>query len=203
MPATTPNQFYPYSIPGDPADVPGAMQALAEAVDSSLSAYEQLARPRAMAQFLGTVNNVIPGTALRGTFTWQLTDFNTVANAMTDNVPAVEPFTDAATTALKVQHDGFWFIFATVQARSVPASAGIDELGVEILKNNSTVTNCRSGTHDVTLTAEPTFTIDASVGLPLVAGDTIAFRGLVRRSAGLSPVTFGRRSITLLRMTLS
>jgi hypothetical protein len=203
MPAFTPNQLYPYSIPADPADVPGALQDLAEAVDTSLAGYEQLARGRAMAQFLGTVNNTIPGTALRGTFTWQLTDFNTPAVGMTGDVLAVEPFTDAATTALKVQHDGFWFIFATVQARSVPASANIDELGVEILKNNSSVTNCRSGTHDVTLTAEPTFTIDASVGLPLVAGDTISFRGLVRRISGASSVTFGRRSITLLRMTRS
>lgn len=40
MPAFTPNRNYPYSVPGDPADVPAALQALAEAVDTDAEALE-------------------------------------------------------------------------------------------------------------------------------------------------------------------
>ncbi|MZE53828.1 hypothetical protein GTY86_35505 [Streptomyces sp. SID5770] len=202
----TPNQGYPYPAPADPNDVPGVLQALAESIDTNLAVQAGRVRPRAMAQFLGTVNNVIPGTALQGSLTWQLTDFNTVAYdpVQQADTPAVRPFTDAATTALRVQHAGFWFIYGTVQCRSVPTSANLDELGMEILRNGSaTPANSRSGSHDVNLTAEPTFLIDAACGLPLAAGDTISLRGLVRRSSGTSSAVFGRRSITLLRMTES
>ncbi|MFJ8301610.1 hypothetical protein ACIQ9R_37675 [Streptomyces sp. NPDC094447] len=198
MPALTPNQALPYSIPGDPADVPMAMKNLAERIDVVLDDLEQQAQPRHMAQFLGTVNNTLAGTAASGAMTWQLTDFNTSR----DGVQAVAPFTDPATTALTVNRGGFWFIYGTVQANTVPTSANIDELGVEILRNGlATPTLCRHGSHDTTITGVSTFLIDASTGLYLDPGDTVGLRALVRRSSGASSATFGRRSITLLRMT--
>lgn len=204
MPGFTPNFLLPYSVPGDPANVPAALQNLAEAVESTVSFLSESARPRAMAQFLGTITNTIPGTALSGTFTWQLTDFNTFAPTVTEPMPAVQPINDAATTALTVNHDGFWFIFGTVQAQTTAPAANIDELAVELLKNGSaTPPWSRSGSHDTTTAGVSTFTLDVAAGMPLLAGDTVGLRGLVRRSAGAAAVSFGSRSITLLRMTLS
>jgi len=204
MPGLTPNFFLRYPLPADPADVPGALQALAEDVEGTLTQLAAEAQPRAMAQFLGTITNTIPGTALSGTFTWQLTDFNTYAPTVTEPMPAVQPINDASTTALTVNHDGFWFIFGTVQANTTAPAANIDELAVELLKNGSaTPPWSRSGSHDTTTAGVSTFTLDVAAGMPLLAGDTVGLRGLVRRSAGSAAVSFGSRSITLLRMTLS
>ena len=204
MPGLTPNFFLRYPLPADPADVPGALQALAEDVEGTLTQLAAEAQPRAMAQFLGTITNTIPGTALSGTFTWQLTDFNTYAPTVTEPMPAVQPINDASTTALTVNHDGFWFIFGTVQANTTAPAASIDELAVELLKNGSaTPPWSRSGSHDTTTAGVSTFTLDVAAGMPLLAGDTVGLRGLVRRSAGSAAVSFGSRSITLLRMTLS
>lgn len=201
MPGSTPNFALPYALPVDPADVPFFLQGLAEGVDTALAGLEAQARPRYMAQFLGTIPNVIPGTATLGTFTWQTTDFNTLYPDFFPE-PAVGPLTDASTTALKVNLPGFWFIFASVQVPSTAASANVDELGCEILLNGSAAPQqCRSSTHETTTAGDPTHLIDASAGILIAPGDTIGLRGIARRSAGNAPVTFSRRSITLLRMT--
>lgn len=204
MPAATPNFALPYAIPGDLADVPTRMQALAEQIERVLIDEERDARPRAMAQFLGTIPNTIPGTSTLGTFTWQTTDFNTPVSWLGAETTAVQPVTDAATNALTVNVDGFWFIFGSVQIPSTVASANIDELGCEILIDGSaSPQQCRSSTHETQTAGDPTHLVDASAGVLLSAGSTVGLRGFVRRTSGQAGVTFGRRSITLLRMTLS
>jgi hypothetical protein len=203
MVALTPNFQLPYAQSTDPADIPLRMQELAEAIDTKLHAQELRARPRYMAQFLGTVPNVIAGTATLGSLTWQTTDFNTFYPDFFPQ-PAVGPLTDPSTTALAVNLPGFWFIFGSVQVPSTVASANIDELGCEILVNGSaSPQRCRSSTHETTTANDPTHLVDASAGVLLAPGDTVGLRAIARRSSGNAPVTFGRRSITLLRMTQS
>lgn len=204
MPGTTPNYAFPYPLPADPADMPEALRTLAEAIDGNLRFWEDRARPRYMAQFLGTIPNTIPGTSTLGSFTWQITDFNTSMPNAPFPDPAVQPVVDPATFELTVNFPGFWFVFASVQANQTTPAMNIAELGVEFLKNGSaSPQQSRSSTHNVTAAGDPTHTLDASAGMFLAAGDRVGFRGIVRRSAGASPVTFGNRSITLLRMTLS
>lgn len=203
MVAFTPNLNFPYAQPTDPADVPLRLQEFAEAVDASLGALEDAARPRAMAQFLGTVTNTIPGTATSGTFTWQLTDFNTEP-FFAGNTPAVVPVTDASTTQLTVNWPGFWYVSSSVQIASMGAGSGVDMIGIDILVNGlSTPFNARTVTHDVVFAADGTHVLDVSTGLLLAAGDKVSVRGVVGRSSGSAPVRFERRSITLLRMTQS
>ena len=208
MTGFSPNYFIPYAQVTDPADVPFYLQGLAERVDEVLNGtntvvgLDDKTNPRHMAQVFGTIPNTLNGTAVSGTLTWQLTDFNT--NGNTPGTPAIVQLGDASTTAIQVNHPGFWFVFGTVQAANTVVSANIDELGVEILHNGSaTPTNCRSGTHDTVNAADPTVVIDASCGLLLAAGDTVGLRGLVRRASGAAQATFRNRSLTLLRMTLS
>lgn len=200
MTGFTPNYTIPYAQPTDPADVPFYLEGLATRVEEVLAGLELQARPRPMAQFLGTIPNTLIGTATLGTLTWQLTDFNT--DGPTVGTPAVVPINDASTTALRVNYAGFWYIFGTVQAQNTVPSANIDSLGTEILHNGTaTPANSRSNTHDTTNSADPTVIIDAACGLFLNAGDTVGLRGLVDRASGTASATFGPRSITLLRMT--
>lgn len=201
MTAFTPNFALPYAQPTDPADVPFYLQGLAEGVEDALSTLELQSRPRYMAQFLGTIPNVIPGTATLGTFTWQLTDFNTFYPDFFPQ-PAVQPVTDATTQQLVVNLPGFWFIFGSVQVPSTAPTSTVDELGIEILLNGSAAPQqCRSSTHETTTAGDPTHLLDASAGILLAPGDRIGLRGIARRSAGNAEVAFFRRSITLLRMT--
>lgn len=196
----TPNFALPYAQSTDPADVPFYLQGLAEGVDTALGTLAVSSRPRYMAQFLGTIPNVIPGTATLGTLTWQTTDFNQKYSDFPD--PAVGPLTDPSTTALTVNFPGFWFVFGSVQIPSTAGSANVDELGCEILLNGTAAPQqCRSSTHETTTAGDPTHLIDASAGIFMSIGDTIGLRAIARRSAGNAPVTFGRRSLTLLRMT--
>lgn len=200
MTGFTPNYSIPYAQPTDPAEVHTYLELLAKRVDTVLNSLEEFGRPRPMAQFLGTIPNTLIGTATLGTFTWQLTDFNTPGSPF--NEPAVVPIVDASTTALQVNYTGFWWIFGTVQVQNTVPAANIDELGTELLKNGvATPAWSRSSTHDVTNPNDPTFVLDACAGMPLVAGDTVGLRGLVNRTSGTASATFGRRSITLLRMT--
>lgn len=203
MVAFTPNFNLPYAQPADPADVPLRMQELAEAIDAALHTQELRARPRYMAQFLGTIPNIVPGTSTLGPLTWQTTDFNTFYPDFFPQ-PAVGPLTDPSTIALPVNLPGFWFIFGSVQIPSTPAAANIDELGCEILINGtSSPQRCRSSTHETQTAGDPTHLIDAAAGVLLNPGDTVGLRAFVRRTSGAAAVTFGRRSLTLLRMTQS
>lgn len=205
MPANTPNFGFTYPLPADPNDVPANLELFANQVEGALFALESYSRPRHMAQVLGSVTNTIPGTATQGTVTWQTTDFNTAWEEPIGTEPAIVPFTDAATTNITVNWPGYWFIFASIQARTVAPAANIDELALELLLNGSaTPPISRSGSHDVTNTSQDsTFLLDVASGLLLAQGDSIAVRAMVRRSAGTSAVSFGRRSLTLLRMTQS
>lgn len=201
MTGFTPNFTLPYAQPGDPADVPFYLQGLAEGVDTALAGLERQGRPRYMAQALGTVPNVIPGTATLGTFTWQTLDFNVDYPDFFPD-PAVLPITDASTTSLTVNLPGFWFIFGNVQIPSTPPGNNVDELGCEILINGTAAPQqCRSSTHDTSTSGDPTHLLDASAGVLLTSGDRVGLRGIARRSSGNAVVTFGRRSLLLLRMT--
>lgn len=201
MVAFTPFRNYPYAQATDPADVPERLQAFAEAVDFDLEFEEARAQPRHMAQFFGNIQNTVPGTATSGMLTWQLTDFNTVREVGPSD-PAMVPVTDAATTVLRVNFPGFWYVTTTVQIGS--SAAGIDLVGIEILQNSVVVgTNVSSLTHDVVFAADGTHVLDASCGLFMAANDSVSVRGRVGRSSGTASVRFLNRSITALRMTQS
>lgn len=204
MVAFTPNRNYPYAQPTDPADVPERLQAFAEAVDFDLRDLEIQGQPRNMAQFLGNIPNTIPGTATSGTLTWQLTDFNTRRIGTGFPEYSVVPVTDASTTALIVNHTGFWYVSCSAQLQTSVTGSGVDLVGLELMQNAIVVnTNPTTLTHDVTFATDITHTLDVSGGLFLTAGDSVSVRGRVGRSSGTAPVRFLNRSITLMRMTQS
>lgn len=208
MPATTP-RGYPYPLPADPTDVAGDIERFALAVDDDTKALDYIAGPRAMAQFVGTVSNTIPGTATSGTLTWQLTDFNTLNRHPADlfgppDTTAFQPVTGVNTTQLHANFFGIYQVMAQVQIQSSPSGAGIDMIGVELVDWTGGVL-ARDTTHDVTFAADGTRMIDVStlVRIPAPAisgGNGVSLRGVLGRSSGAAGVTFLRRSITFLRM---
>lgn len=56
MPGTTPNRGYPYPVTGDPFDVPGDIQRLAEAIDLDMEDLDNrlIQRPMALVSWQGT-----------------------------------------------------------------------------------------------------------------------------------------------------
>lgn len=205
MPASTPNFGIPYSIPADAADVPLALQRLAERVDTVLTSLELQARPRHMAQFFGNVPNVVPGTATSGVLTWQLTDFNTKRPdgiiPVSETPPAVVEVTDASTTQLTVNVGGFWFVSASVQIGTSASGSGIDLIGLDILRNGAVIQETPATlSHNPIFTADVTHVLTASGGFLLSAGQTVSVRARVDRSSGTASARFLNRSITLLRM---
>jgi hypothetical protein len=77
MPAFTPNRNYPYSIPADPTDVPGAIQDLAEAIDLDIAAIRAAFPLRPAAQISSTAPQVTGGLGLNTVLTFDRIDFDT------------------------------------------------------------------------------------------------------------------------------
>lgn len=205
--AVTPNRAYLYPTPADPTDVPFYMQGLAEGLDRDLNALNFITRPRPMAQIAGTVTNTVPGTAVQGTLTWQLTDYNTRSwvgppSNLANGATAIVPVTGVNTQLLTVNYTGFWYLFANCQLETTNPAAGIDMAGVELVisTGGGTVVG-RKTVHDTSFIGDLTHIIDVSAGVRLTAGTQVSLRAVVGRSSGSNPYSFGRRSITLMRMT--
>jgi len=102
MPANTPNRAYPYSVPGDAAEVAPAIQALAEAIDQDLVTIAPTIRARRVARVsrstpvsfgtIGTARNV----------EWDTLDVN-VGGALT-----VFPTNPGATFQVTPAFPGYW-----------------------------------------------------------------------------------------------
>lgn len=77
MPAFTANRNYPYSVPADPTDVPGAIQALAEAVDLDIRSIRDTFPRRPAAQISSTAPQVTGGLGTETMLTFDRIDFDT------------------------------------------------------------------------------------------------------------------------------
>lgn len=79
MPATTPFRGYPYPVPGDPVNVPGDLQALAEAIDDDLEAVSAMIAARPSAQMRSSqAQSVAPLTLSGGTLQLAALRFDSV-----------------------------------------------------------------------------------------------------------------------------
>jgi hypothetical protein len=194
MPGLTVNRGYPYSVPTDPADVAGAIQDLAEAVDADLQTLQALVGPRPMARVRGVTPVTLAGaTADFADLPLELVDF-TVGGA-------VAPLTGSN---VQVLLPGMWLAVATF-IYSVPAGPNVASIGVDIV-DASNVEVGRVNTHLFPAVPETGRNMDASGMALIVPGllDTLKLRAEVRRFAGATTaVTFRDRTLTLLRMTES
>lgn len=192
MPAFTPNRNYPYSLPTDPADVPAAIQALAEAVNDDVDNLESIIGTRPMARVRGTTPLTIvnPNTVL--TLPFELIDFNVNG--------AIAPL-EGDGTIVRPLLPGVWLMVATMNFPQ-PGASTVDAIGLEVDMNFIVG---EVATHRHPTVAQGTMQLDATgFGIAVDGINDQAFiRGFIGRASGTAPQTIRDRTLTLFRMTQS
>lgn len=208
MPANTANRGYPYSLPTDPADVPGALQALAEAIDDDVCALTESVTGRPSSRFRGTGVFESFTTSLGSTvgtrrLPFDTTDFN--------DVPATVLSQEVGFRLIQPDVPGFYAVVATLDVPVLTFAATIAQMRLEVRRCDST-----NPSLDGTLLAGTThhFAVDGvdrnvrrfSVGTAsFMNGTSNAFS--VEFFADTTPdvpsYAVNERSLTILRMTTS
>lgn len=138
MPAFTP-RGYPYSVPTDPADVPQAIQDLAEAIDPDAEAQADSIGPREVFRLSSTT---VVSFASWVTFTISPPMPFDVMDA---NVGDALPTINGPTTRITPRLPGFWWFQGSI---TYPRASGAtrDLFGVT-LRQNGSFTMGRNATH--------------------------------------------------------
>ncbi|KUJ65435.1 hypothetical protein ACZ90_48060 [Streptomyces albus subsp. albus] len=189
------NRAYPYPVPGDPVDVAGDIQALAEAVDADLQTLQSIVGPRPMARVRGVTPVTTEGpTADFAELPLELVDFNVGG--------AIAPLTSGR---VQVLLPGMWMVVSTY-IYAQPAGPNVASIGVDLMDTVANTEIGRSNTHLFPTGTEHQRIMDVS-GMKLVVpgvSATLHLRAETRRFAGAgTAVTFRDRTMTLLRMTES
>lgn len=202
MPANTVNRGYPYSIPTDNNDVPGALQALAEAVEADLQA------------LAGSVPSLVrPIARMRGTTPVTLNSAQTFRDMPFDafdfNLGGALPPTAANGTNIVFtpQLAGFWFAIGTVTYQTTGSST-LNAIGLRMMggpNGGSSGPLADQGTH-----VQPPLS-DAVRNHHVAAGQLcnpagipptgFRLRAYINRASGSASYTFLDRQLTIFRMT--
>jgi len=162
MPAFTVNRNYPYSVPSDPADVPGALQAFAEAVDDDLETRDAVINTRPYVKLRGATTTTVP-VATNTLLPFDVEDFDT--DSMADLT--------VSRTTITVQTAGFYWVHARLRVYKNGASVFQPYVILAILQNGGSVAVTRLHTMPVV----PDYTdISVSDGVSLAAGDTLTLQ---------------------------
>lgn len=192
MPAFTANRNYPYSIPGDPARIPAALQALAEAVNDDVDNLESIVGLRPMARVRGTTPLTIvnPNTVL--TLPFELVDFNYNG--------AIAPL-EGDGTVVRPLLPGVWICVATMNFPQ-PGASTVDAIGL-VVNMNFIIGEAKTHRHPTM--AQGTMKLDATGFGVAVDGinDQAFIQAEIGRASGTAPQTIRDRSLTLFRMTQS
>ncbi|HKY45028.1 MAG TPA: hypothetical protein VJM50_18200 [Pyrinomonadaceae bacterium] len=216
MPATTPNRLYPYPLGGDPTDVPGDLQRLAEAIDDDVCALQNGLTGRPVARFRGTgpyvsestarANVNAPATPYEDRIPFNVTDFNTA------NVIMTSP--DVGQRLIFPDDPGFYFALVTLYVPVFTiAGATVNYMGLQVRRGDFTnptslvpAPRLAGSSHNVPVDAFDRNVRVMSLGLAcFMNGTTDAFS--VEFRADTTPNTsgyeIGERTITILKMTQS
>lgn len=214
MPGTTPNRLYPYPTPGDPNDVPGDLQRLAEAIDDDVCGIEATLGGRPVARFRGTGTYASPSTSAplspppSDTFyrvPFDTEDFNTAGLVLQSQ--------EVGNRLIFPTRVGFYFVISTVQVPPLTvAGATVNYMGLQIRKGSiaspTTIAGRVSGSsHNL-----PVSTVDdrgvrlmsVSAGI-FMNGTTDAFciEWRADSTPDVAEYVIGERTITVLQMTES
>lgn len=193
MPAFTPRD-YPYSVDSDPARVPAATQAFAEAVDSDVQGLYDSVRLRPAAKAWSTVPHRLVNLVSATDYLLGLDSFQ--FNASGAGVLA-------SGTRVIPQFPGFWWVMGTL---SVPKPSGAvvpTHVGTSIYFNNFNVIS-RSSVNGTTLAADVSSEIAVSGG-SYCNGTTDFFSMTfdVNAASTVPSYTILTRSLMMIRMTTS
>ncbi|HEX6518288.1 MAG TPA: hypothetical protein VF049_22195 [Nocardioidaceae bacterium] len=185
---TTPNRAYPYPAPSDPNDVPGDLEAFARAVDADLTALAVRAGARPQARV--SAQTTVSATGEVVVLPWESVDYNVR--------DAIRPLSGSGGEVV-INQPGFYYLFADFDYQSI--SNTHDYVGARLQAFNGifSSTIAEVATPFVTL-AQGTRNMDLSGMHPFNAGHRVSLFGLMDQTVP-QPSLFGRRSLTLLRMT--
>ena len=196
MPALTP-RGYPYSVPGDPADIPQALEDLALAVDTDVEAVSQTIIARPAFRLTGTtaVNMplVVPSPSA---FDNAVMSFNQT-DAVTGG--AMTPLAGPVTRVIPAL-PGFWWIQGIVTIPRAGA-ANLDAIGVSIQTASTTLV--RHNTHIVPPATDGANNLVVTSGV-FMNGTTDYLEMVVtinKTATSLGSFTINRRYLFGVRMT--
>lgn len=195
MPGFTPNRNYPYPLPTDPTNVPGDIEALAEAWNDDLTAIGDDTTDRPIFRVFSSTRYDLP-VVFFSTFVlpFESIDLN-VGGAFT-------PTAGASQTSITPLLPGFWYLTATVSyARpALTPSPNFDEFGISI-QSGATVFAKRN-TH-----SEPVFGenrgLAVGTGVFLDGATPIQAVFTANRTTTIGTYPVYNRSFTGFRMTES
>lgn len=201
MPGSTVNRGYPYSLPADPVDIPGDIQALAEAVDADLCTLTASIPLRPALRIRGT-NAVVASTFLPlntgEELSFDTEDFNTgLPYTISQGTVANEGFIWSITPRLA----GFYHVVGTVAIPRPTTGTSRNMLAVSVLKNHIIV--AKNSNHLQPSASDGIRTGSARTGAPM-NGTTDNFSLMFSSSVaagGLDAYTVTERTLTLVRMT--
>lgn len=212
MPAFTVNRGYPYSIPTDPANVPAALQALAEAIDDDVCTLTNNVMGRPVSQFRGTVSftNHTPAYPLDAPpfpyvprIPFDTTDFNTANVTMQAQ--------EVNNRLLFPEDPGFYFALATLKVPTLTAATSMVYMDLQLRRGDATNPTAAATLLSRTSNSIAVETFDRNVRVLSVAvgcfmnGTTDAFsvEFNVDTNPDIGTYTLSDRSITILKMTQS
>lgn len=214
MPAFTVNRGYPYSLPTDPADVPQALEDLANAIDNDVCALTNGVTGRPAARFRGTgtfgsITPQFPVFAMPQPSTarvpFDTTDFNT-ANVVLQSQ-------EIGNRLIFPDDPGFYFALATIYVPVLTASTNVDYLRLSMHKADATVPNSPvagprlGGTSNNVLVENHDRNVRVmSLGVgTFMNGTTDAFsvEFVADTVPDISEYEIGERTITIIKMTQS
>lgn len=201
MPGTTPNRGYPYATAGDPTDIPGDIQRLAEAIDADLYTLTQNIPLRPALRLRGT-NAIVANTQTPlntgEELPFDIEDFNTGLPYTTQQATVVN---EGFTFIVRPQLPGFYWIVGTVSIPRPTTGTSRNMMAVEIDKNTSLI--ARGSNHLQPSASDGIRTGSCRTGVNLngsTDGIRLRFSSGVA-AGGLDQYTITERTLTLVRMS--
>lgn len=194
MPATTP-RGYPYSIPGDPAKVPRALQSLAEAIDTDVQNVAATVAPRPAFRVSSVSTQSISTWT---TFTLsRFLPFDTVDFSVGGALGAL-----GTTTDIVPQLPGFYWVEASI---TLPREGGtvLDLMNLRL--QNATETLTSSSVHLPAASADGGQNLQVQTGAYFNGTTDYVRAVLTTHASSSSPgrYSFRGRYLTMTRMTES
>lgn len=212
MPAFTVNRNYPYSVPTDPADVPGALQALAEAIDDDVCDFGNGLTGRPVARYRGTGTYASlstsaplspPPTDSYYRLPFNVEEFDTMGCEMQSM--------EVGNRLIFPTNPGFYFAFATVFVPTMTLATTVTFMGLQIRRGSLATPPNLASRLTGTSNNVPVDLVDSSMRL-MTVGCGIQMDGVdnalcVEWRADTTPdvaeYVIGERTLTLMRMTQS
>lgn len=184
MPAFTVNRGYPYSVPGDPADIPQAIEDLARAIDLDVQALADsvIQRPLAKVSAKSTVKQVFPADQVTE-LTFDFLDYDNADIADLSTRP----------TRLTPTSPGVWMVWVTIEVPSYPTRSHdliVRVNGADVNRSTQHLNNPTGGSQMMTAAA-----------LSFMDGVDDYFTATFQPDQGTQDPKIGNKSMAAFRLT--